>query len=160
MFRAKYLGQPDLKQTSSYRIVFKQLPLSDKKQSTGVKMMFNFATLVFVNPQGVAEKAQSTLNCAQANTADKQPQSQSQSAASCQVVITNKGKKVMDLTRFDYQIELPSGSKTIPWPEFQTVTKGRFIMPEHHVTLDITPLLGGETAKTFTMVDLFNRDED
>lgn len=127
VFRAKYLGKPNLAQTSSYRIIFKQLPLTDEQRSTGVKMMFNFATLVFVNPPSVEAIVDSQLQCPEIDD--------------CKVTITNKGKKVMDLSRYNYKVDTKDQSKLVPWPQFQSITKARFIMPEHQSVLDLKPLM-------------------
>jgi P pilus assembly chaperone PapD len=154
VFRAKYLAKPDLPQTSSYRIVFKQLPLSDEKAQSGVKMMFNFATLVFVNPQGVIPKATSQLKCPK--------------LTDCKLTIGNQGKRVLDLANFDYVVEhVADGGKTteqtIGWQQFQGVTKGRFIMPTHQVELDLKSLLKplgkDKTIDALKMVDLLKPDQ-
>ena len=157
VFRAKYLGKPDLTQTESYRIVFKQLPLEDEKEKaqSGVKMMFNFATLVFVTPEGVSYTAQSQLNCPNYD--------------SCKLTIANKGKKVLDLAHFDFAFsfkgaEANTGSSTeskkLSWTQFQPITKGRFIMPNHFVELDLTGLrlqemTDGKAVTDLQMVSIF-----
>ena len=143
VFRAKYLGKPNLKQTESYRIVFKQLPLADDKAKSGVKMMFNFATLMFVSPKGIVAKQQSELNCAKADD--------------CKLTISNQGKRVLDLSHFDYQFN--DGKKVVDWATFQSITSGRFIMPTHQVELDLAPLMEGKTASSLKMINLFESDD-
>ena len=143
-FRAKYLGKPNLTETQSYRIVFKQLPLSDEKDKAkaGVKMMFNFATLVFVSPNGVKAQQQSQLLC---ETLDQ-----------CKLTISNVGKKVLDLAHFDYALDFDGAeAKTLNWTQFQPITKGRFIMPSHHIELDLSRLSEGKTVKSLQMVNIF-----
>ena len=144
VFRAKYLGKPDLAQTQSYRIVFKQLPLEDEKEKAkaGVKMMFNFATLVFVTPDGVSYAAQSQLNCPMVEN--------------CKLTIANKGKKVLDLAHFDFAFSFKDGEgKKLNWTQFQPITKGRFIMPEHHVQLDLSKLTENKLITDLQMVSIF-----
>ncbi|NQZ13055.1 MAG: molecular chaperone [Algicola sp.] len=142
VFRAKYLGKPDLLQTDSYRIVFKQLPLGDEKAQSGVKMMFNFATLVFVSPKGVTAKQQSSLKCDE--------------ISDCKLTIGNQGKRVLDLSHFDYHFN--KGETVFRWTTFQTITSGRFIMPGHQVVLDLAGLLKGKVTPSFEMVNLFEGD--
>ncbi len=141
IFRAKYLGSPKLEQTESYRIIFKQLPVSDDKQAqTGVKMMFNFATLVFVTPKGVDAVNVGTLQCQKPEQA-------------CYFTIANEGKRVLDLSHFAYHFD--DGAKVIEWPELQKISNGRFIMPGHHKKLDLAPLLEGKGVSSVSMVNLF-----
>jgi fimbrial chaperone protein len=139
IFRAKYLGNPALKETDSYRIVFKQLPLGNEKEKSGVKMMFNFATLVFVSPKNVAAEHKSLLKC--------------EVISECTLNISNHGKRVLDLSHFDYHFN--DDDTVINWTTFQTITAGRFIMPGHDVTLNLAKLLAGKVTKTAKMVDLF-----
>ena len=147
VFRAKYLGKPDLTQTESYRIVFKQLPLEDEKEQvqSGVRMMFNFATLVFVTPEGVSYTAQSKLDCP--------------SVDNCKLTIANKGKKVLDLAHFDFAFSFKGAqsnteTKKLSWTQFQPITKGRFIMPNHFVELDLAALRSPEMADGKIITDL------
>lgn len=144
IFRAKYLGSPKLEQTDSYRIVFKQLPVSDDKEQSGVKMMFNFATLVFVTPKGVTPENKSELDC-------KVPEA-------CNFTISNNGKRVLDLSHFAYHFD--DGGKVVEWNEMQKITSGRFIMPGHHMVLDIKPLLEGKATATAKMVNLFDKTDE
>ncbi|MCF2857665.1 fimbria/pilus periplasmic chaperone [Pseudoalteromonas sp. SMS1] len=141
VFRAKYLGSPALKETDSYRIVFKQLPLPNEDEKSGVKMVFNFATLVFVSPDGISAQQKSTLNCAK--------------LADCTLTISNEGQRVLDLSHFDYHFH--QGKTTINWAQFQSITPGRFIMPGHKVELDISPLLGETPTDSAALINLFNK---
>jgi fimbrial chaperone protein len=140
IFRAKYLGSPDLNQTASYRIVFKQLPLTNENEKSGVKMMFNFATLVFVSPAQVAAKQQSQLKCEQSET--------------CTISISNAGDRVLDLSHFDYHFD--QGKTVFSWTQFQGITSGRFIMPGHKVELNLSRILAGKTTQSAKLVNLFD----
>ncbi|MGF1720731.1 fimbria/pilus periplasmic chaperone [Vibrio kyushuensis] len=51
-FRVRYLGSEPINQSISYRIVFKQLPLQYENKESGLELLFNFATLAFVSPNG------------------------------------------------------------------------------------------------------------
>ncbi|GAL10836.1 P pilus assembly protein chaperone PapD [Vibrio astriarenae] len=45
LFRIRYLGDSSpIKQSTSYRIVFKQLPLQHDAEGSGVDLLFNFST--------------------------------------------------------------------------------------------------------------------
>ncbi len=148
VFRAKYLGSPDLKQTHSYRIVFKQLPLTNANEKSGVKMLFNFATLVFVSPEAVVAKQKNDLKCEQIDT--------------CTITISNIGDRVLDLSHFDYHFDyhFDQGKVVINWTQFQTITAGRFIMPGHQVKLNLGRLLQGKTTKSAKLVNLFELVND
>ena len=141
VFRAKYLGSSELKETDSYRIVFKQLPLPNEDEKSGVKMVFNFATLVFVSPDGVKAQQKSTLNCV---TLD-----------SCTLTISNEGQRVLDLSHFDYHFH--QGKTLVNWLKFQSITSGRFIMPGHKMLLNITPLLDEKPTKSAELINLYNK---
>lgn len=144
IFRAKYLGAADLAKTDSYRIVFKQLPLINENEKSGVKMMFNFATLVFVSPPQVAAEQQSQLQC--------------DNSEACTLTISNSGKRVLDLSHFDYHFD--NGKTVFNWTRFQTISSGRFIMPGHQMALNLQALLAGKTTSSAQLVNLFKaRDE-
>lgn len=144
IFRAKYLGNPKLEQTGSYRIIFKQLPLSDEKQQSGVKMMFNFATLVFVTPKGVTPTEQNKLDCV--------------TAEACSFTISNNGKRVLDLSHFDYHFN--NGETVVNWNEMQKLTTGRFIMPGHQMVVELMPVMNGKTTENAQMVNLFEAEKE
>ena len=85
VFRAQFIGDPRLAETQSYRIVFKQLPLkSEPNGEPEINMVFNFATLLFVNPQQGIEDLQQQLDC---DNTDKE----------CELVLTNNGNQVVNL---------------------------------------------------------------
>ncbi|NOU51473.1 molecular chaperone [Pseudoalteromonas sp. JBTF-M23] len=141
VFRAKYLGAPELEETHSYRIVFKQLPLPEDEQKSGVKMVFNFATLVFVSPNGVKASQKSDLNCTKLDD--------------CKLTISNQGKRVLDLSQFEYLFH--QGNTIVNWAQFQSVTSGRFIMPGHSMSVDLKTLLADKPTKTATLVNLLDK---
>ncbi|WP_105169101.1 fimbrial biogenesis chaperone [Pseudoalteromonas sp. T1lg23B] len=141
VFRAKYLGSPELKQTHSYRIVFKQLPLPGDEEKSGVKMVFNFATLVFVSPDGVAARASSKISC--------------EELADCKLTINNDGARVLDLSGFEYHFH--QGNTVINWAQFQGVTSGRFIMPGHSMVVDLQSLLADKPTKSAALINLFDK---
>ncbi|KZN34258.1 fimbria/pilus periplasmic chaperone [Pseudoalteromonas luteoviolacea] len=141
VFRAKYLGSPELKETTSYRIVFKQLPLPNEDEKSGVKMVFNFATLVFVSPEGIKAQQKSTINCEKID--------------SCMLTISNEGERVLDLSNFDYHFH--NGKTKVSWAQFQSVTPGRFVMPGHKVELDIKSLLEDKPTPSAALINLFDK---
>ncbi|WMN60747.1 fimbria/pilus periplasmic chaperone [Pseudoalteromonas xiamenensis] len=141
VFRAKYLGSPELKKTESYRIVFKQLPLPSENEQSGVKMVYNFATLVFVSPDGVQAQLTHTLNCEKLDE--------------CKLTIRNDGERVLDLAQFEYRFH--QENTVINWADFQAVTSGRFIMPTHSMSVDLKTLLKDKPTKTVTIVNLSNK---
>lgn len=144
IFRAKYLGNPKLEQTDSYRIIFKQLPVTEDKENSGVKMMFNFATLVFVTPKGVTPENQSKLDC--------------KTAEACHLTVSNHGKRVLDLSHFAYHFD--DGGKVVDWNEMQKLSPGRFVMPGHQLVLDIKSLFEGKTTASAKMVNLFEKSDE
>ncbi|OHU88467.1 MULTISPECIES: molecular chaperone [Pseudoalteromonas] len=141
VFRAKYLGSTELKQTHSYRIVFKQLPLPGDDEKSGVKMVFNFATLVFVSPEGIAAKPNSSVSC--------------EKITDCKLTINNDGERVLDLSGFEYHFH--QGDTVISWPQFQGVTSGRFIMPGHSMVIDLQSLLNDKPTKSAALINLFSK---
>ncbi|MFC3030992.1 molecular chaperone [Pseudoalteromonas fenneropenaei] len=138
VFRAKYLGSPELKQTESYRIVFKQLPLPNQEEQSGVKMVFNFATLVFVSPDGIQAQQKNALQCEKLDD--------------CKLTIRNEGNRVLDLAQFEYHLH--EGATVINWTQFQSVTAGRFIMPGHHMTIDLKSLLVDKPTTSAVLINL------
>ncbi|KZN44489.1 fimbrial biogenesis chaperone [Pseudoalteromonas luteoviolacea] len=141
VFRAKYLGSPELKETHSYRIVFKQLPLPEEDDKSGVKMVFNFATLVFVSPEGINAQAQTSIQC--------------EKIEDCTFTIANSGKRVLDLSTFDYQFH--NGETNIEWAQLQSITSGRFIMPGHKMEVDLQSILNEKPSKSAKLISLFNQ---
>lgn len=57
--RVQYVGRPDIKQSETYLVTVKQVPvaLPDQKQS-GVQMVFNFSTMASVSPEGAKAKVE------------------------------------------------------------------------------------------------------
>ncbi|MBQ4837957.1 fimbrial biogenesis chaperone [Pseudoalteromonas luteoviolacea] len=141
VFRAKYLGSPELKETHSYRIVFKQLPLPDEDDKSGVKMVFNFATLVFVSPDGIKAQQQSEIRCEKTDD--------------CKLTIANKGNRVLDLSHFDYHFH--QGETVISWAQLQSITSGRFIMPGHKMEVDLKPIITDKPSKSAELINLFDK---
>ncbi|WP_440056769.1 fimbrial biogenesis chaperone (plasmid) [Pseudoalteromonas sp. T1lg65] len=141
VFRAKYLGAPELKQSESYRIVFKQLPLPNEDEKSGVKMVFNFATLVFVSPDGIEAQPENTLVCPDLEN--------------CLLTIKNIGNRVLDLAQYEYRFH--QGKTVFSWTEFQPITSGRFIMPGHSVTLELKTLLTEKPTQSVELINLLNK---
>ncbi|GEA60036.1 fimbrial biogenesis chaperone [Vibrio comitans] len=61
-FKVRYLGIEPLSVSTSYRIVFEQLKIKNQETKTGVNVLFNFGTLVFVSPQNVKPQLSTEIN--------------------------------------------------------------------------------------------------
>ncbi|MDA9556722.1 fimbria/pilus periplasmic chaperone [Vibrio sp.] len=110
-FRVKYLGQQDIDSSTSYRIVFDQLPVSDSRDSSGVDTVFSFGTLVFVEPKN------SQVRLEVANSEQS-------------IELLNSGNKVLELNNTQFVVESDNGDiQEVPWGFFSPVAKYNYLMP-------------------------------
>ena len=127
VFRAQFIGDPRLAETQSYRIVFKQLPLkSEPDGQPEINMVFNFATLLFVNPQQGVEDLQQKLECNDAGIG-------------CQLVLTNNGNQVVNLN--GSQLIIDSGNEhAVEWTMYRELLPVSYLMPSHTIRLALASL--------------------
>lgn len=66
--RVQYIGKPDLKQSETYLVTVKQVPvaLPDQKES-GVQMVFNFSTMASIVPEGTKAQVELVSSVRDAN---------------------------------------------------------------------------------------------
>ncbi|PYE33253.1 P pilus assembly chaperone PapD [Idiomarina fontislapidosi] len=127
VFRAQFIGDPRLAETQSYRIVFKQLPLKNEPDGEPeISMVFNFATLLFVNPQQGIEDLQQQLACS--NPAD-----------GCELVLTNNGNQVVNLNGSQLIINT-DGEQTVDWALYRELLPVSYLMPSHTIRLALASL--------------------
>ena len=127
VFRAQFIGDPRLAETQSYRIVFKQLPLkSEPNGEPEINMVFNFATLLFVNPQQGIEDLQQQLACT--NGADN-----------CELVLTNNGNQVVNLNGSQLIINA-DGERAVDWAMYRELLPVSYLMPSHTIRLALASL--------------------
>ena len=127
VFRAQFIGDPRLAETQSYRIVFKQLPLkSEPNGEPEINMVFNFATLLFVNPQQGIEDLQQQLDC---DNTDKE----------CELVLTNNGNQVVNLNGSQLIINA-DGERAVDWTMYRELLPVSYLMPSHTIRLALASL--------------------
>jgi len=127
VFRAQFIGDPRLAETQSYRIVFKQLPLkSEPNGEPEINMVFNFATLLFVNPQQGIEDLQQQLDC---DNTDKE----------CELVLTNNGNQVVNLNGSQLIINA-NGERAVDWTMYRELLPVSYLMPSHTIRLALASL--------------------
>ncbi|MCA0936341.1 fimbria/pilus periplasmic chaperone [Vibrio alginolyticus] len=109
-FRVRYLGSQENKQAVSYRIIFKQLPLKTEKEQSGVDLLFNFSTLVFVSPPNSKPKLSTEIN-------------------DNLITIVNRGNGVADLNGALITLITNSGKIELPWSDFGSQSAVNFLVP-------------------------------
>jgi hypothetical protein len=107
--------------------VFKQLPLkSEPDGQPEINMVFNFATLLFVNPQQGVEDLQQKLECNDAEIG-------------CQLVLTNNGNQVVNLN--GSQLIIDSGNEhAVEWTMYRELLPVSYLMPSHTIRLALASL--------------------
>ena len=89
-------------------------------------MVFNFATLLFVNPQQGVEDLQQKLECNDAEIG-------------CQLVLTNNGNQVVNLN--GSQLIIDSGNEhAVEWTMYRELLPVSYLMPSHTIRLALASL--------------------
>ncbi|AVJ55159.1 molecular chaperone [Idiomarina sp. OT37-5b] len=126
VFRAQFIGDPRIAETQSYRIVFKQLPLkNDADGQPEINMVFNFATLLFVNPQQGIESLQQRLEC------DAQQH--------CELVLSNEGNQVVNLNGSELFIN-DGEERVVEWTLYRELLPVSYLMPSHTIRLALSSI--------------------
>ncbi|WP_159437688.1 fimbrial biogenesis chaperone [Ferrimonas marina] len=120
-FRARYMGDGSAEKTESYRIIFSQLPVEQENEASSVELLFNFATLAFVAPPGVVAQPQVEV-----------------SASGNEVLITNQGDDVLDMSRWNLDMKSTGGSERVGWSVLQDFSSAQFVMPGHTLALPVS----------------------
>ncbi|GAL18069.1 P pilus assembly protein chaperone PapD [Vibrio maritimus] len=118
LFRVRYLGSEPLSETTSYRIIFKQLPLKHETESSGVDLLFNFSTLVFVSPDGAVGRVETRIE-------------------NERIVMKNLGNGLVDFNSSTVLIRTASSTKSLPWNEFGVNSPANFLVPGQEITIPI-----------------------
>jgi fimbrial chaperone protein len=120
IFRIRYLGKQKLNQTQSYRIFFRQLPIQESSQEGNqVKFVFNLGALVFVDPVGATPEVSSYLE-------------------DNQIVLSNHGNAVADLSQFTLAIESPDDSITLSWQQIAQYGSASFLAPNQETLIPVS----------------------
>ncbi len=117
-FRVRYLGSQENKQAVSYRIIFKQLPLKSEDEQSGVDLLFNFSTLVFVSPPNAETTLSTEIN-------DKL------------ITIVNRGNGVADLNGALITLTTNSGKVELPWSDFGSQSAVNFLVPNQFTSFPV-----------------------
>lgn len=120
IFRIRYLGKQKLNQSQSYRIFFRQLPIKETSQEGNqVKFLFNIGALVFVDPVDSAPQ----LSCYLEDD---------------QIVLSNHGNAVADLSQFTLAIESPDDSITLSWQQIAQYGSASFLAPNQETVIPVS----------------------
>lgn len=115
-FRVRYLGDAPLQEVRSYRIIFKQLPLKYDNENSGVDLLFNFATLVFVSPPDAIQKLDVSI----------EPQG---------ITLRNDGHSLINLNGSLAKLASQSQTSNLPWNEFGALSPANFLIPGQSVII-------------------------
>lgn len=127
VFRAKYIGEPNLLQTVAYRVVFKQLPVEDKSQKSKVNVVFNLATLVFVSPPKSLGKSDTDLYCI--------------TSENCLLTVTNTGNGLVQLKDSQLLLTLKDKSEVLlGWKELARFMPYTYLVPQQTVSFELNKL--------------------
>ncbi|WP_169628057.1 fimbria/pilus periplasmic chaperone [Ferrimonas senticii] len=121
-FRVRYIGEPGLSASESYRISFEQVSLDNKPTESGVEMLFNFATLVFVDPPKPA------LNL-------------SASIVDGKLRIDNLGNGVAPLDGYQFEFGHQGHTVQLPWSEISPVSPANYVLPNLPLLLPLTAVV-------------------
>ena len=120
LFRARYLGSQELDESTSYRIVFKQLPLQYDADGSGVDLLFNFATLVFVSPTHSSASIQTNVE-------------------NDDIEVTNIGNGVANLNLSLLTLSSEMDNQTLSWNDFGEVSPASYLLPNQTVRIPRQP---------------------
>ncbi|WP_164684147.1 molecular chaperone [Vibrio maerlii] len=116
LFRVRYLGSDKLNESISYRVTFKQLPLKNEIDGTGVDLLFNFATLVFVSPENASSKLEASLN-------DEA------------ISITNLGNGVANLNNSSLTLTSTDDKQILSWNDYSAISPASYLLPSQTIII-------------------------
>lgn len=120
IFRAKYLGDKKLSAATSYRVFFRQLPIQDTNVSGNeVKFLFNIGALVFVNPHSSSALLSASLE-------------------NEQIVLSNQGNGVADLSKYKLSLNTSDENITFPWQQIAKHGTASFLLPEQETLIPLS----------------------
>lgn len=136
VFRVRYLGEP-LPETDSFRVIFQQLPIKNEQEGSGVKLLFNFATLVFVNPPKATALADLQVTDVANDTLT--------------LSVGNQGSRVLDLSEHQWQLRSKEGRERLYWSAVQPHSPARFVMPGQTLNIELPADVTGPLSGDVTM---------
>ncbi|PMF83984.1 hypothetical protein BCV08_14525 [Vibrio breoganii] len=120
IFRVRYLGSGALEQAQSYRIYFKQLPIEDSsEQGAQVKMLFNLGALVFITPPNVHSNLSAEIK-------------------DNDIILTNNGRGVADLSEYTLSIKTSDDSVSLPWQQLSQYGSASYLVPNQATVIPIS----------------------
>lgn len=127
VFRAKYIGEPVIDKTVTYRIVFKQLSVNDNAKMSQVNVVFNLATLIFVSPEQSQGKSNTDLYCI--------------SSKNCLLTVTNKGNGLVQLKDSQLFLTLKDGTeRLLNWQQLAPFMPYSYLVPQQTVSFELNKL--------------------
>ncbi|BDM65245.1 hypothetical protein NFHSH190041_26970 [Shewanella sp. NFH-SH190041] len=137
VFRVKYMGQEDTSKSISYRVDFRQLPVVSELEDTGVKMLFNFSTLVFINPHDGKVEPKARLQWR-----NKLPH----------LLMTNHGTEVMVLGEWQLELRTKKARQQVLGELLRKTAPASFVMPGRTLIIP----LEGELAQSISQAEIIN----
>ncbi len=116
LFRTRYLGSEKLDESISYRVVFKQLPLKNDADGSGVDLLFNFATLVFVSPENTHVQLHTAVD-------------------GTSISITNTGNGVANLNNSNMTIIGSDDQQLLPWNDYSSISPASYLLPNQTIVI-------------------------
>ncbi|MGR5267427.1 fimbrial biogenesis chaperone [Vibrio astriarenae] len=118
LFRVRYLGEPQLHKSLSYRIIFNQLPIQEEKD--GITILYSFGTLVFVSPENVQPELEASID-------------------SNKLTIKNTGNGFADLSTLEsVSLQGLNQNYSYSWAEIADYAGLNFLISGQSTTIDLS----------------------
>ena len=123
--KVQYIGAP--KQfAESYRLIVTQLPLKSESEKDAIQMLFRIGALVFVSPQSAKDDFTSAVNTNSKNTPE--------------LVISNTGTSILELSRHSYSVEWNGQKKVWNWEQLESLLPMQYLVPNQQVKVNAESL--------------------
>ncbi|WP_407333949.1 fimbria/pilus periplasmic chaperone [Enterovibrio sp. 27052020O] len=126
MVKVKYIGSP-IESSTSYRVIFSQLPIQDDETASSIKMLFQIGALVFVSPDSAT-----SLVSAAVNVENKEAPS---------LVLENTGTDIVIIPQLELNVKTNVAAHTWKWDDISSLLNRQFLVPGERVHVQIDALL-------------------
>ncbi|BCN26352.1 fimbria/pilus periplasmic chaperone [Vibrio alfacsensis] len=123
--KVQYIGAPK-QSAESYRIIVSQLPLKSEAEKDAIQMLFRIGALVFVSPQSAKDDYTSAVNTNSDNTPE--------------LVISNTGTSILELSRHSYSVEWNGQKKVWNWEQLESLLPMQYLVPNQQVKVNAESL--------------------
>ncbi|MBE1277400.1 fimbria/pilus periplasmic chaperone [Enterovibrio baiacu] len=126
MVKVKYIGDL-IDASTSYRIIFSQLPIQDEEKKSSIKMLFQIGALAFVTPDHVENLVEADVSL--------------KGNAAPELLLENKGTGVVVISDLSFNVKADDTSYTWQWEDIKDLVDRQFLVPGESTRMSVETLL-------------------